>query len=90
MESLQRQMLDLTAVDKSREIYQWAFDMTQPSQNEKKNNCICVLDAIMKVMHSQYVGISVRFPPIPFSNNQLALCQSTKKGNKKKKKTTTR
>ena len=64
--------------------------MTQPSQNGKKNNCMCVLDAIMKVMHSQYVGISVRFPPIPFSNNQLALCQLTKKGNKKKKKTTTR
>ena len=40
----------------------------------------------MKVMHSQYVGISVRFPPIPFSNNQLALCQLTKKGNKKDEK----
>ena len=49
------------------------------------NNCICVLDAIMKVMHSQYVGISVRFPPIPFSNNQLALCQLTKKRQKKRK-----
>ena len=49
------------------------------------NNCICVLDAIMKVMHSQYVGISVRFPPIPFSNNQLALCQLTKKRQKKEK-----
>ena len=36
-------------------------------------------------MHSQYVGISVRFPPIPFSSNQLALCQLTKKRQQKEK-----